>query len=80
MTVYSDTPPSEVQAHRAAVVAYDEHQARIVAYNKASQRAEKVRRELDTAAQRLGDEYRGLKGAQWLLTPADIASERRGGP
>lgn len=73
MTLHLETPQSAIDAHEAAVAAYEEHQAKIRAWNTAVALAGEVRSRLDVSSKALGDQYRGLKGAQWLLTPADVA-------
>lgn len=73
MTVTPDTPPSAVDAHRAAVAAYEAHQDKIRAWNKAVTDADRIRQDLRSAGDTVADKYRGLSGAQWVLTPADIA-------
>lgn len=78
MTVTAETPQSAIDAHEAAVSAYERHQEKVRAWNTAVARAEEVRSRLDAASEGLGDQYRGLKGAQWILTPADIAGGMAG--
>lgn len=73
MTVTTDTPPSAIDAHDASVAAYDAHQDKIRAWNKAVTDAEAVRADLRTAADGLSEKYRGLSGPQWVLTAGDIA-------
>ena len=73
MTITADTPPSAVDAHDASVAAYDAHQDKIRAWNKAVTDAEAVRTDLKTAGDGLTDKYRGLSGPQWVLTAGDIA-------
>jgi len=72
MTVTADTPVQAIDAHDAAVAAYEAHQDKIRAWNTAVADAEAVRSDLTTAGQELADKYRGLSGAQWLLNPADV--------
>ncbi len=73
MTVTSDTPPSAVDAHNVSVAAYEAHQDKIRAWNKAVTDAEAVRTDLTAAGDGLSDKYRGLSGPQWVLTAGDVA-------
>ena len=70
MTVTADTPPSAVDAHDASVAAYDAHQDKIVAWNKAVTDAEAVRTDLRTA----GD---GLVGQVPRPVRAAVGAHRR---
>jgi uncharacterized protein YukE len=72
MTVTADTPPGAVDAHDAAVAAYDAHQAKVRAWNTAVGDVGRVRIEITAAGGDLSDKYRGLSGAQWVLTPGDV--------
>lgn len=65
--------PAAAQAYDAAVTAWNAHQDKIRAYNRAAADAAEVRAELTTAAEGLTDEYRGLEGPEWLLNAADVA-------
>ncbi|QWZ09280.1 hypothetical protein KRR39_05705 [Nocardioides panacis] len=73
MALTTDTPPSAIDAHDAAVKAYEAHQELVRAWNKAVAAAEAVWTDLKAGADRLSDKYRGLSGPQWVLTAADIA-------
>lgn len=65
--------------HAAAVAAYEEHQRLIRAWNTAVEQVEDVWRRYVAAGEPLQDRYRGLSGAQWTLTAADIAGGMAGG-
>lgn len=65
--------PAAADAYNSAVTAWNKHQDKIRAYNKAASDAADVRSDLTTAAQGLRDEYRGLEGPDWVLNAADIA-------
>ncbi|GHJ58846.1 hypothetical protein NOK12_13640 [Nocardioides sp. OK12] len=65
--------PTAVDAHAAAVEAWADHQAKVLAYERVVAEAAQVRDGLLTATRLLEDEYRGLSGPGMLLTALDIA-------
>jgi hypothetical protein len=71
--------PAAASAYTASVEAWNAHQDKVRAYNKAATDAADVRSDLTAAAQGLKDEYRGLEGPDWVLNAADIAGGFAGG-
>ena len=65
--------PDAASAYESAVAAWNDHQDKVRAYNRAAADAGAVWADLATATQGLADEYRGLEGPDWVLNASDIA-------
>lgn len=72
-------PVAEADAYNTALEAYDAHQVLVEAYEKACKRAKEIRDAYERHSKAITDKYRGLSGAQWLLTASDIAGGISGG-
>lgn len=72
-------PVEEADAYNSALKAYDDHQALVTAYNTACIRVKDIRDAYERHSKAIVDKYRGLQGAQWLLTAADISGGTGGG-
>lgn len=67
--------PAEVTDHDGKVVAYNDHQDLIRAYNKASQEAGRIDRKYEKACRDLQDKYQPGEHAAWLLTLGEITGD-----
>ena len=72
-------PVAEANAYNAALEAYDDHQVLVEAFEEASRRVTEIREAYERHSKAITDKYRGLSGAQWLLTASDIAGGIAGG-
>ncbi len=64
--------PRAVEAHSAAVAAFEEHQRKIRAYNTAVRETQAVQDDIKKDSTQLSDAYRGLQGANWITNGTDL--------
>ena len=72
-------PVDEANAYNSALKAFDDHQVLVTAYDTACIRVKEIWDAYERHSQAITDKYRGLQGAQWLLTASDISGGVAGG-
>lgn len=72
-------PVAEADAYNTALKAWGDHQDLVEAYDRARKRVQEIRDAYERHSKAITDKYRGLAGAQWLLTASDIAGGTAGG-
>ena len=75
----TELPVAAANAYNSAVKAFDDHQLLVKAFEDAYKLAKEIRDAYERHSKAITDKYRGLSGAQWLLTASDIAGGIAGG-
>lgn len=72
-------PIEEANTYNSALKAYDDHQVLVTAYDTACTRVKEIWDAYERHSKAITDKYRGLQGAQWVLTASDISGGIAGG-